>query len=103
VLCNSVLQESTAGEVPGMKGHGRWKKKSGDVADEALNVPREATTLDRVHAAMLLQASGRAKALQVLLKSERDCGPDFLCLANAFSPSIQVVAKKGCSWTRFSW
>ena len=46
---------------------------------------REATTLDRVHAAMLLQASGRANALRALLKSEQERGPDFLRLANALS------------------
>lgn len=47
--------------------------------------PREATTLDRVHAALLLQASGRANALRALLKDEQDRGPDFLRLANALS------------------
>ena len=43
------------------------------------------TTLDRVHAAMLLQASGRSQALRALLKAEQDRGPDFLRLANALS------------------
>ena len=45
----------------------------------------DATTLDRVHAAMLLQASGRSQALRALLKAEQDRGPDFLRLANALS------------------
>jgi len=45
----------------------------------------EATTLDRVHAAMLLQAGGRANALRALLKAEVERGPDFLRLANALS------------------
>lgn len=44
-----------------------------------------ATTLDRVHAAMLLQAGGRATALRTLLKAEQERGPDFLRLANALS------------------
>jgi hypothetical protein len=44
-----------------------------------------ATTLDRVHAAMLLQAGGQANALRSLIKSEQDRGPDFLRLANALS------------------
>jgi adenine-specific DNA methylase len=61
----------------------RGKKKA--VADEALNTRREATTLDRVHAAMLLQAGGRANALRSLLKSEIERSPDFLRLANALS------------------
>jgi len=55
------------------------------VSDESLRARREATTLDRVHAAMLLQASGRANALRALLKSEQDRSPDFLRLANALS------------------
>jgi hypothetical protein len=41
------------------------------------------TTLDRVHAAMLLQAGGQANGLRALIKSEQDRGPDFLRLANA--------------------
>jgi len=50
-----------------------------------LKTRREATTLDRVHAAMLLQAGGRANALRPLLKSETERSPDFLRLANALS------------------
>lgn len=48
-------------------------------------VPLPATTLDRVHAAMLLQASGHAAALRALLKTETERSPDFLRLANALS------------------
>jgi hypothetical protein len=44
-----------------------------------------ATTLDRVHAAMLLQAGGQASALRALIKAEQDRGPEFLRLANALS------------------
>lgn len=62
----------------------RGRKKVG-VADEALKTRREATTLDRVHAAMLLQAGGRANALRSMLKSETERSPDFLRLANALS------------------
>ena len=53
--------------------------------EESLNAPKEATTLDRVHAAMLLQASGRTNALRALLNAEQERGPDFLRLANALS------------------
>ncbi len=70
-------------EAPRVKGRGR--RRGGDVSDESLRTRREATTLDRVHAAMLLQAGGRANALRSLLKSEIDRGPDFLRLANALS------------------
>ncbi len=68
------------------KGRGRGRRKAGaEVPDEALETSREATTLDRVHMAMLLQAGGRANALRALLKAEPERGPDFLRLANALS------------------
>jgi putative DNA methylase len=60
-------------------------KKGGTVSDDDLETRRDATTLDRVHAAMLLQASGRANALRALLKSEQQRGTDFVRLANALS------------------
>jgi len=47
--------------------------------------PREMTTLDRVHAAMLLQASGQSGSLRELLEEELRRGPGFLRLANALS------------------
>ena len=46
---------------------------------------RVATVLDRVHAAMLLQAAGKADALRASIKAEQERGPDFLRLANALS------------------
>jgi len=64
---------------------GRGRRAGVDVSDESLAAAREATTLDRVHAAMLLQASGRTNALRALLKAEQERGPDFLRLANALS------------------
>jgi hypothetical protein len=63
----------------------RGRRAAVDVSDESLAAAREATTLDRVHAAMLLQAGGRTNALRALLKAEQDRGPDFLRLANALS------------------
>jgi adenine-specific DNA methylase len=68
-----------------VKGRGRSKASSTIVSDESLRTRREATTLDRVHAAMLLQKAGRANALRTLLKAEQDRSPDFLRLANALS------------------
>ena len=38
---------------------------------------RKLVMLDRVHAAMLLQQSGRANALLALLKAEQERGPNF--------------------------
>jgi len=67
------------------RGRGRSKRRSTDLSDESLTTAREATTLDRVHAAMLLQSGGRPNALRALLKAEQERGPDFLRLANALS------------------
>ncbi|MDW8312988.1 MAG: hypothetical protein RMK02_09670, partial [Burkholderiales bacterium] len=72
-----------APRVRGARGRGR--RSAVDVSDEHLAAAREATTLDRVHAAMLLQAGGRTNALRALLQAEQDRGPDFLRLANALS------------------
>lgn len=64
---------------------GRGRRTTVDISDDGLATTREATTLDRIHAAMLLQASGRSNALRTLLKAEQDRGPEFLRLANALS------------------
>ncbi len=64
------------------------RDRKGAVGQEKLSAAVEAqnlTTLDKVHTAMLLQSSGQANALRVLLKSETERGPDFLRLANALS------------------
>jgi hypothetical protein len=66
-------------------GRGRRKRANVDVSDESLAAAREATTLDRVHAAMLLQAGGRTNALRALLKAEQERGPELERLANALS------------------
>ena len=71
--------EAASGKRP--RGRGRKPILSGDAEFAA----SEATTLDRVHAAMLWQASGRSEALRNLLKAEQQRGPDFLRLANALS------------------
>jgi hypothetical protein len=72
-------------EIRGREPRGRSGRMGVDASDPSLVAAREATTLDRVHAAMLLQASGRTNALRALLKSEQERSPDFLRLANALS------------------
>ncbi len=67
----------------GARGHG--SRRGIEISDASLNAAREATTLDRIHAAMLLQAGGRTNALRTLLNAEQDRSPDFLRLANALS------------------
>ena len=85
----TTLFSEDYGAVPEIKGRGRGRKakkgSAADVSNEKLAARREATTLDRLHAAMLLQGSGRANALRALLKVEQERGPDFLRLANGLS------------------
>ena len=71
--------------APHVRKRGRRGKAVIDPDDAELVGDRPATTLDRVHAAMLWQAGGRTHALRTLLKAERERGPDFLRLANALS------------------
>ena len=73
-------RHKTAATPRGRGARGRAKEEA-----EALATRREATTLDRVHAAMLLQAGGQAGALRALLEAESHRSPDFLRLANALS------------------
>ncbi|MDD9819377.1 MAG: hypothetical protein OXR07_00655, partial [Nitrospira sp.] len=53
--------------------------------DETELQSSKATTLDRVHAAMLFQSGGRTNALRNLIKAEQAHGPDFIRLANSLS------------------
>jgi putative DNA methylase len=69
---------------PKIRGRGRRKIAVDPSALESVS-REEVTTLDRVHAAMLLQAGGQTNALRALVKSEMERGPDFLRLANALS------------------
>jgi putative DNA methylase len=78
------LFDNAADDPPPTPIKGR-KRRGANVSEESSHRHRGATTLDHVHAAMLLQSSGRANALRALLKSETERGPDFLRLANALS------------------
>ena len=70
---------------PAVRGRSRRRGRLSGAAGSGLDAPLQATTLDRVHAAMLFQASGRTEALRNLLRAEQERGPDFLRLANALS------------------
>jgi adenine-specific DNA methylase len=75
------------GAAPEIKTRTRGRKaaaSSGVAASEA-PAPQVATTLDRLHAAMLLQRGGQTNGLRAMLREETQCGPDFLRLANALS------------------
>jgi len=69
---------------PPLKAARSGKSRRSQLA-ATVKAAREATTLDRVHAAMLLQAGGQATALRAMLEAETQRGPDFLRLANALS------------------
>ncbi len=67
-----------------------------------LQKDREATTLDRVHAAMLLQWGGQANALRALIKAEQDRGPVFCAWPTPFRPCTPKAARRNACWTRCS-
>ncbi|MGA2587657.1 MAG: DUF1156 domain-containing protein [Candidatus Aminicenantales bacterium] len=77
------FEEEQAPKIRG-RGRGRREMSLNPLAVEG-DAMREATTLDRVHAAMLLQAGGQANALRMLIKAEQERGADFMRLANALS------------------
>jgi hypothetical protein len=73
--------------LPGMEPEAKTPRVRGRrirITDEA-TTQAGATTLDRVHVAMLLQSTGMTHALRALVKAEMDRGPDFLRLSNALS------------------
>lgn len=81
-----LFPEFEEGQAPEIRGRGRGRRKvSLDPSVVEGDAMREATTLDRVHAAMLLQAGGQSNALRALIKAEQERGPDFLRLSNALS------------------
>ena len=75
----SLFLDSERAPVP--KRRGRKAILNSDAELQTVDV----TTLDRLHAAMLLQASGHASALRTLIAAEQERGPAFLRLANALS------------------
>ena len=62
-------------EPPAVRGRSQRRGRLSGSAAGNLDAPLEATTLDRVHAAMLFQASGRRRSLRNLLRSEQERGP----------------------------
>lgn len=72
-------------EPPAVRGRARRGSRAAVSGGAGGAFTHAATTLDRVHAAMLLQASGRSQALRSMLRVEQERGPDFLRLANALS------------------
>ena len=82
----SLFPQLEAGGGPKSRVGGRsWRRININVTGETMETANKATTLDRVHMAMLLQAGGQTNALRALLKAEQERGPEFLRLANALS------------------
>jgi putative DNA methylase len=75
-----------AGAAPDIHTRGKGGKRKRDSGKvETAPEPQQVTTLDRVHAAMLLQSSGQTNGLRALLRDEQQRGPDFIRLANSLS------------------
>jgi putative DNA methylase len=74
-----AIDERTGG------GRASRKRSRTAVAEETFTARRELMTLDRIHIAMLFQASGQTKALRALLIAKQERGEGFLRLANRLS------------------
>jgi putative DNA methylase len=84
-LQQALFQETEGPPQRQRKRRGNKKLSAEKDSPLKFDGEEEATTLDRVHTAMLLQSSGQSAALRGLLKAEMERGPDFLRLANALS------------------
>ena len=89
-------------EPPAVRGSSRRRRLLG-LAGGNLDAPMEATTLDRVHAAMLFQASGRTETLRNLLQAEQERWLDFLRLANALCVLYPKDSEESGCWTECCW
>ena len=90
-------------EAPTVRGRARRRQRlaSTTIGDSELTL--SATTLDRVHAAMLLQASGRSQALRNLLRAEQERGPDSCGSPTPSPPSTPAAVRRSGSWTQCYW
>ena len=70
---------------PTIRGWARRRGRPAAASYGEIDAPLGATTPDRVHAAMLFQASGRTEVLRAHLRAEQEHSPDFLRLTNAFT------------------
>ena len=91
-LQQTLFPELDTAPATRMRRHGRKAMLNDNAELQTI----DATVLDRVHAAILLQASGHANALRALIGAEQDRGPDFMRLANALS----ALYPRGCQEKR---
>ena len=89
------VQQTLFPETEAPSGPVKKKRGKKSIIDENAELQSlEATALDRVHAAMLLQSSGHSNALRKLIVAEQDRGPDFLRLANSLSALYPVGSEE---------
>ena len=81
----SLFPETEDDRAPKIRARGQHRKSAIDTSSVASDFTHNVTTLDRVHAAMLLQKGGHANALRSFIQAEQERGPDFIRLANALS------------------
>ena len=79
------------------------RRPAHSIADEELATSLRSTTLDRLHAALLLQKTGRTNALRALLAAEQERGPAFLRLANALSGLYPKHSEENVWLTQCCW
>jgi hypothetical protein len=90
-LQQSLFPDSDTPNVPSIRGRRRKGEAIGEIE---FNKEKQVTTLDYLHAAMLLQASGKTNGLRQLIKTEQDRGPDFLRLSNALSALYPAASEE---------
>ena len=81
----SLFPETEDDRAPKMRARGQRRRSAIDTSSVASDSTHNVTTLDRVHAAMLLQKGGHANALRSFIQVEQERGTDFVRLANALS------------------
>jgi hypothetical protein len=81
----AFMQDAAAAPEIRTRRRGRKEGKAQTAAVVDAPAPQPVTTLDRLHAAMLLQRGGQTNGLRAMLREETQRGPDFLRLANALS------------------
>ena len=91
-------------EPPTVRGRARRRGRPGTVTADGIEPTLSATTLDRVHAAMLLQASGRSQALRNLLRAEQErAAPTSCAWPTRLPPSTLAAVRKSACWTLCCW
>jgi hypothetical protein len=90
-LQQSLFPEIDGVSMPRLRERGRSPVSQAEIE---FRKDHSLTTLDRVHAAMLLQSNGLTNGLRALINAEQERGPDFLRLSNALSALYPPVSEE---------